>query len=302
MTDTFEYARTDLANRITKWTASGEQHTGSIPGLYLYRHVMPNEPMSCMLEPAIAVSVQGTKRTRLGSEVYEYDRHRFLITSLALPVVMQVSHASPEAPFLSVVLKLDSQIIGELMIESQLQPPDRQSAPDSGIVLGRTTTQLLAAVDRLVGLLDEPELIPVLAPLAQREIFYRLLRSSVGKYLWQMASVESQSRRISRAIEWLKTNFREPLQIKDLALRVDMSPSRLHHHFRQFTSMSPLQFQKWLRLAEARRLMVVQGMAPSIAAYEVGYGSPSQFSREYVRLFGTSPRRDVLDITRDVGA
>ncbi|MGY6157864.1 AraC family transcriptional regulator N-terminal domain-containing protein [Paraburkholderia strydomiana] len=302
MIDAYEHARLSLANRIQKWTASGEQYIGPISGLYLYRHVMPNSPMSCMLEPAIAVPVQGTKRTRLGAEVYEYDRSRFLLTSLALPVVMQVSNANPEAPFLSAVLKLDPKIIGEQMIDAQIHVPDRQSIPDSGIVLGRTTTQLLEAVGRLVGLMDEPDLIPVLAPLLQREIFYRLLISPVGKYLWQMASVDSQSRRISRAIEWLKANFREPLQIKDLAHRVDMSPSRLHHHFRQFTSMSPLQFQKWLRLAEARRLMVVQGMAPSIAAYEVGYGSPSQFSREYARMFGTSPRRDVLELTKEVSA
>jgi AraC-like DNA-binding protein len=166
------------------------------------------------------------------------------------------------------------------------------------MVLGNTTAGLVAAFDRLVGLLDEPELIPALAPLAQREIFYRVLHSDAGCQLWQMASIEDQNQSISRAIDWLKTNFREPLRIGALATQVGMSSSRFHHHFRRLTSMSPLQFQKWLRLTEARRLMLVQGADASTAAFDVGYESPSQFSREYARQFGSSPRRDVTGLLR----
>jgi AraC-like DNA-binding protein len=189
-------------------------------------------------------------------------------------------------------------MISELIIETTQRPPRRESVPDRGIVLGETTVALLAAFDRLIGLLEEPELIPVLAPLIQREIYHRILRSDVGGHMWQMASIGSQSHRIGQAISWLKANFRESLRVKELAVRVGMSSSRFHHHFRHFTSMSPLQFQKWLRLAEARRLMIMQGLNPSMAAYEVGYDSPSQFSREYTRHFGASPRRDVDGILR----
>jgi AraC-like DNA-binding protein len=301
MKDDFEQARVHLAARIARWTAGSKQYDAPIAGLCLWG-AQTSGLVNCMLEPAIAIAVQGTKRTRLGSEVYLYDRHRFLITSLDLPVIMEVENASPGSPYLGAILRLDVRMISELMIETPPQPPSRESVPDRGIVLGETTVALFAAFDRLIGLLEEPELIPVLAPLIQREIYHRILRSDVGRYLWQMASIGSQGHRIGQAIDWLKANFREPLRVQELAARVGMSPSRFHHHFRHFTSMSPLQFQKWLRLAEARRLMILQGMNPSMAAYEVGYDSPSQFSREYTRLFGTPPRRDVDGILRQAAS
>jgi transcriptional regulator GlxA family with amidase domain len=255
-----------------------------------------------MVEPTIAMPVQGAKRALFGPEAFLYNRHRFLITSLDLPVVLQAEEASPDSPYLSAVLKLDARVIGELMMESKLQPSDRQPVRDRGMVLGETTVALLEAFDRLVGLLDEPELMPVLAPLMQREIFYRVLRSDSGRYLWQMASIGSQSQRVGRAIAWLKASFHEPLRIDELAARVEMSPSRFHHHFRQFTSMTPLQYQKWLRLTEARRLMITQGLDAAAAAYQVGYGSSTQFNREYARQFGTPPRRDVESLLRQAVA
>jgi AraC-like DNA-binding protein len=296
----FERVRTRIATRIAQWTAGNGPNTTAISGLSLYRHSEVGGPVSCLMEPAIALPVQGAKRAHFGSESYAYDCHRFLITALDLPVVLQVAKASPDSPYLSAVLKLDARMIGELMMESRLQPSDRHWVVERGMVLGQTSVALVEAFDRLVGLLDEPELIPVLGPLIQREIFYRILRSESGRYLWQMASIGSQGQRIGRAIEWLKANFQEPLRIEDLAGRVDMSTSRFHHHFRQLTSMSPLQFQKWLRLTEARRLMVTQGLDAAVAAYQVGYGSPSQFNREYVRQFGTPPRRDVEGVLRPV--
>ncbi|WCM91307.1 AraC family transcriptional regulator [Acidovorax sp. NCPPB 2350] len=293
MTKDFEHARAHLAARIARWTGDGEQYMAPIAGLSLHRHTQAGAPVNCMLEPAIAMPVQGAKRTRLGADVYAYGQRRFLITSLNLPVAMQVAKASPDAPYLSAVLRLDTRVIGDLVMESGLPPGRRRSGSTPGMVLGDTTAGLLAAFDRLVGLLDEPELIPVLAPLAQREVFYRVLQSDAGGALWQMASIDHQNHHIGRAIDWLKAHFREPLGIAELAARVGMSPSRFHHHFRRLTSMSPLQFQKWLRLTEARRLMLLQGVDASTAAYGVGYESPSQFSREYSRQFGTSPRRDV---------
>ena len=296
-----ERVRGHIATRIARWTAGSEQYATAISGLSLSRHSQVSGPVICRVEPAIAMPVQGAKRAVFGSEAYAYDKHRFLITSFDLPVVLQVADASPDSPYLSAVLKLDARVIGELLMESKLRPPDRRSMPlDRGVVLGETTLALLGAFQRLVELLDEPQLIPVLAPLVQREIFYRILRSDSGKYLWQVASIGSQSQRIDRAIEWLKANLHEPLRVEELAGRVEMSPSRFHHHFRQFTSMSPLQFQKWLRLTEARRLMVTEGLDVAAAAYQVGYGSPSQFNREYARQFGAPPRRDVAGILRPV--
>jgi AraC-like DNA-binding protein len=298
MKDDFERARLHLAKRVARWTSADHQHATLIPGLSLYQHMEAVGPMSCMLEPVIAMPVQGIKQAILGSEVYAFDRHRFLITSLDLPVVIRVENATPDSPFLGVVLALDPVVIGQLITETNFRPSVRQATAERSMVLGDTTAELLAAFDGLVGLLDEPELIPVVSPLIQREIFYRVLKSDSGNYLWRMASAASQSQRISRAIEWLKSNFREPLQIKELATQVDMSPSRFHHHFRRLTSMSPLQVQKWLRLTEARRLMAVQGIDAATAAYDVGYGSSTQFSREYVRQFGNSPRRDVEHLLR----
>lgn len=298
MNSDFEAARAHLATRIARWVGDGEHYATAISGLTLYRHVQVGAPLNCMLEPAIALPVQGAKRTRLGTDIYTYDRRRFLITSLDLPVAMQVAKASPQEPFLSAVLRLDARVINDLVMETGLQPPKRRAASGPGIVLSNTTTGLVAAFDRLVGLLDEPELIPALVPLAQREIFYRVLHSDAGSHLWQMASIEDQNQSISRAIDWLKANFREPLRIGALAAQVGMSSSRFHHHFRRLTSMSPLQFQKWLRLTEARRLMLVQGADASTAAFDVGYESSSQFSREYARQFGASPRRDVTGLLR----
>jgi len=298
----FERVRTHIAARIARWTAGGEQYATAISGLSLYRHAEVGGPISCMVESAIALPVQGSKRVHFGSASYAYHSQRFLITSLDLPVVLQVAEASPDAPYLSAVLKLDARVIGELMMETKLRLPDQQPMLDRGMALGETTLGILEAFDRLVGLLDEPELIPVLAPAMKREIFYRVLRSDSGKHLWQMASTGSQNQRIGRAIEWLKANFHEPLRIEELAGRVGMSPSRLHHHFRRFTSMSPLQFQKWLRLTEARRLMVTQNLDAAAAAYQVGYGSASQFNREYARQFGTPPRRDVEGLLRQAAA
>lgn len=302
MSDNFEQVRTLLAARIARWVKGGEEYCPPIPGLSLHRHAHAGTPVNCLLEPAIALPVQGAKQTLLGAEVYKYDKRRFLITSLDLPVAMQVARASPDSPYLSAVLRLDVRMISDLVMETGIKPAKSRSAGGPGMALGSTNVGLLAAFDRLIGLLDEPELIPVLAPLAQREIYYRVLCSDAGGHLWQVASIENQNQSIGRAIDWLKAHFRESLRVEELADRVGMSSSRFHHHFRRLTSMSPLQFQKWLRLTEARRLMLVHGEDASTAAYDVGYESPSQFSREYARQFGTSPRRDVAGLLQKIGS
>jgi AraC-like DNA-binding protein len=187
------------------------------------------------------------------------------------------------------------------MVDSNLPPPRAQES-SRGMATGEVTLPLVAAFGRLIDLLSEPQDIPILAPVIQREIFYRLLVGDQGLRLRQMASIGSQSHQIARAIDWLKSNFARPLRIDDLATQVNMSISTFHHHFRVLTAMSPLQYQKWLRLHEARRLMLTERLDAGAAAFQVGYESPSQFSREYSRLFGSPPLRDITNLRQITAA
>jgi AraC-like DNA-binding protein len=287
----FERLRASLANSIAWRTEGSEQFASAIPNLTFYRRERATQPCACLVEPSVAIVVQGAKRMLLGDEAYAYDPRFFLITSLNLPATMEVIGASADQPYLGLALKLDSHVMTELMGQCEL--PAREPSAGRGMVLGNMTLPLLEAFQRLVRLLDDPDALPILAPLVQREIFYRLLMSEQGARLRQVASVGSQSHRIARAIDWLKARYAEPLSVDELAARVQMSTSSFHHHFRQLTAMSPLQYQKWLRLNEARRRMLTEDLDASSAAFEVGYESPSQFSREYSRAFGAPPRRDI---------
>ncbi len=248
-----------------------------------------------MYEPRICLVAQGAKRVLLGDDTYVYDAQHFLITSVDLPTIVQIVEASRKKPYLGLILKLDQREISQLMVDSNLPPPHPQQS-SRGMATGEITLPLLAAFQRLIDLLAEPKDIPILAPIIQREIFYRLLVGDQGTRLRQMASVGSQSHQIARSIDWLKGNFTQPLRIDDLASQVNMSTSTFHHHFRALTAMSPLQYQKWLRLNEARRLMLTENQDAAAAAFQVGYESPSQFSREYSRLFGDSPLRDITSL------
>ena len=222
-----------------------------------------------------------------------------LITSMDLPTFVQIIKAGRDRPYLGLVLKLDHREISQLMVDGNLPPPPPQQS-SRAMATGEATVPLLAAFQRLIDLLDEPKDIPILAPIIEREIFYRLLVGDQGERLRRMASVGSQSHQIARAVDWLKGNFAQPLRIDDLATKVNMSTSTFHHHFRALTAMSPLQYQKWLRLTEARRLMLAENQDAATAAFEVGYESPSQFSREYRRLFGDSPLRDIANLRQMV--
>jgi AraC-like DNA-binding protein len=195
------------------------------------------------------------------------------------------------------VLRLDLRVLAELIAQSGLPAP-RDRTTEGSAAIGAITPALLEPFNRLLALLDETGAIAVLAPLIEREIHYRLVMSDLAARLWQIASVGSQSNRIARAIDWLKTHYAQPLRIDELAAHVQMSASTLHHHFRQLTAMSPLQYQKWLRLNEARRLMLNESLDAASAAFHVGYESPSQFSREYGRLFGAPPKRDIEGLRR----
>ncbi|HGM5552901.1 TPA: AraC family transcriptional regulator N-terminal domain-containing protein [Pseudomonas putida] len=264
----------------------------SIAGLSLFRRDQPAPPTVCMIEPSLILVGRGEKRLWVGGEGYSYDPSRFLVTSLDLPANSEVLAASPEQPCVGLVLKLDVGMLAEILSKGGL-PAKRQPSTNTGAGIGNMSSALEGALERLLALLDEPEAIPVLAPLILREIHYRLLHTDQGARLRQITAVDGQGYRIAKAIDWLKVNYTEALRIDELAARVQMSAPTFHHHFRQLTGMSPLQYQKWLRLNEARRLMLMERLDVSRAAFAVGYESPSQFSREYARLYGTAPSRDI---------
>ncbi|MEJ2696642.1 MAG: AraC family transcriptional regulator [Candidatus Sulfobium sp.] len=267
----------------------------AVPGLTLYMKTGTTRPHSGMYPPCICVAVQGAKRAVLGSNEYVYDARHYLVTPINLPTVVQILEASPEKPYLGLVLDLDLRTLAELMVDSALPSPQTQQQGHA-MATGRLTPELLDAFKRLVDLLDNPGDIPILAPIIKREIFYRMLVGEQGARLRQMATAGSQGNRIAQAIDWLKGHYAQPLRIDDLAAQVNMSASTFHHHFRALTAMSPLQYQKWLRLNEARRLMLSENEDAAAAAFQVGYESPSQFSREYSRMFGNSPSRDITNL------
>ena len=281
-----------MAHVIGARTAQVGDFPTPIAGLSFFRRDCPAPPAVCMVEPSIVLVAQGAKQMWVGGKAYPYDTSRFLITSLDMPANSEVRVASPQQPCLGLVLKLDVRAIAELVAQGSL-PPQRDRSVGVGVGIGAATPALLTPIARLLELLDEPEAIPVLAPLIHREIHYRLLMSDQAPKLRQIASVDGQGHRIAKAIDWLKLNYASLLRIDELAERVQMSTPTFHHHFRQLTAMSPLQYQKWLRLNEARRLMLNEHLDASSAAFKVGYESPSQFSREYSRLFGAPPKRDI---------
>ncbi|SEG67071.1 AraC family transcriptional regulator [Marinobacterium lutimaris] len=287
-----EAIHAELVPIIDRLTVGQEDVPTRINNLALFRREAATDPCDCMVEPSIVMVVQGAKQLLIGDKGYVYNTRQFLITSLDLPAKSQVLEASPETPSLGLVFRLDMNIIAELIAQNKLSPV-RERASEAGAYLGTMTPELLEPFGRLLRLHSAPDDVAVLAPLIQREIHYRLLQSDLSARLWQIVSAGSQSQRIGRAIDWLKSNYDQPLRIDDLAAHVQMSTSSLHHYFRQLTAKSPLQYQKWLRLNEARRLMLSDGIDAAGAAFQVGYESPSQFSREYSRLFGAPPRRDI---------
>jgi AraC-like DNA-binding protein len=281
-----------LVQRIAARTNGTGDFDTMVEGLTFFRREAPTKPTMCMIEPSIVLVARGIKQMWIGGMNYRYDTSNFLLTSLDLPADSEVLAASSEEPCLGLTMKLNMRTVAELISQGEL-PPHRARGISSGVGIGTASGSVLRSFERLLELLDEPEAIPVLAPLVQREIHFRLLLSDQATRLRQIASVDSQGHRVARAIDWLKKNYSAPLRVEELAARVQMSAPTFHQHFRQLTSMSPLQYQKWLRLNEARRLMLNEHLDVSSASYQVGYESPSQFSREYSRVFGMPPKKDI---------
>jgi AraC-like DNA-binding protein len=287
--------RKSLGERIMKWTGKKSRFETPIPTLALSQYDAPTELTSYMHEPSLCLVAQGAKRVLLGKEAYTYDAYHFLITAVDLPVMAQVMEASREKPFLGLVLRLQRRSIAEMFTQSDVPLPRPQQA-GRGMAVSEVNLPLLDAIIRLVDLLDTPEDIPMLAPLVQKEILYRLLVGEQGERLRQLGAAGTQSHQIAQTIDWLKENFHRPLLVDELASQARMSSSTFHRHFRAVTSMSPLQYQKFLRLHEARRLMLTEHSDAASAAFAVGYESHTQFSREYSRMFGAPPLRDVKSL------
>lgn len=250
-------------------------------------------------KPSLALIAQGAKQVVLGDDVYRYGGTDYLLTSIDLPVTTQIVEASTEKPYLSVMFQIDTARIANLLEHAGHQ--DSAPVPAArGMAVSTVTPELEDAAIRLLRLLDRPGDIPALLPLIEQEIIYRILTGPQSGRLRQMAITESQSHQISRACIWLKEHYALPLKIEELANRVSMSVSSLHHHFKAITAMSPMQYQKQLRLQEARRLMLEDMLDAGSAGHQVGYESQSQFSREYARQFGEPPLRDVGRVRRSL--
>ena len=284
--------RTELARRIAFFIGCSEKLVTDIPGLLLSRRTAPTAPTSATYEPSLAVVAQGRKRAVLAGTTFIFDEWRYLLTSLDLPVICNVIEASEKVPYLCFVLRLDIPVVRELLSREEIQATE--APPDSpAMATGETTAELLDACCRLVDLLNRPQDIPFLSGLIQREIIYRILRGPEGARLRAIVTLGDQSHRTAKAIAWVRANYAKPLRVEDLAKIAGMGVSTLHHHFRALTAMSPLQYQKQLRLHAARELMLMDGVDAASAAFEVGYESASQFNREYSRFFGQPPKRDI---------
>jgi AraC-like DNA-binding protein len=280
-----------LASAVLRHTQSDSVCNTAVAGLTLSQFSTPSDLVAIIYEPSLCIVAQGAKEVLLADEEYRMDAAQSLLVSVALPVNARVVEASTNRPYLAVRISFDAAVVGELLADQPTGPP--LGPPSRGLVVSPVDAPLLDAVTRLVGLLDNPQHVAPLAPLVLREITYRVLTGPQGSRLLQISSAGAPAHRIARAIRWLKGHFADPLRIESLSKHVRMSPSALHLHFKNVTAMSPLQYQKCLRLQEARRLMIGEGLDAAAAAFRVGYESPSQFSREYRRMFGAPPRQDV---------
>jgi AraC-like DNA-binding protein len=268
------------------------EHITAIPGLSLYCRTAPTACFRASYEPGLSIFVQGRKRILLGDTEYLCDSSSFLLSSIDVPAQSQIIEASDKTPLLSMFLTLDLPTVREVLNREDV-PEAKTLSHRQGLAVGETTVGLLSACIRLLELLDAPEDMPFLSQLIEREILYRILRTPQGERLRAIATNGDLSQRTTRAIAWLRANFAKPLRMDELASTARMGVSTLHHQFRALTAMSPLQYQKQIRLQTARERMLMDHLDATTAAFEVGYESVSQFSREYSRFFGQPPIRDI---------
>ena len=288
-----------LASLLQRHAPRDGMHACALPGVTLIRASAPTLPMPSLYTPSVCLVAQGRKRAMLGERAFTYGTGDYLVASVDLPIVGTVVEASADAPYLCLQIDLDVAVLSELAIAHP--HPGPAARPGAGLLINAATDALVDACRRLVSLLDHPCDIAALAPLATREILYRLLTGPAAEMMRHIALADGGLVRVARAIGWIKDHYDQPLSIEALAVEAAMSPSALHAHFKAVTTMSPLQYRAQLRLQEARRLMVAEGAEAAQAGFRVGYESPSQFNREYSRRFGRAPAKDAAHLRRSAG-
>ncbi|MFD1773969.1 AraC family transcriptional regulator [Paenibacillus rhizophilus] len=292
MSEEMRDQRDELVKRIKHHTGRDGVHKTAIPSLYFFRNSNLTKPVHRVYNPSLCFIAQGLKEVLLAQERFEYGPTNYLISSMNLPVISQVIKASPLIPYLSFRLEFSQNQILEVINDSDIQIASKEYAKRA-LFVGKIESSILDAILRLTRLLDHPKDIPFLAPIYTNEILYRLLQGQYGAALAQIAMEGSSTYRIRDAIEQIINNCNKPLRIEELAETANMSISTFHRHFKEVTAMSPIQFQKQLRLQEARRLLLSESADAADVAFRVGYESASQFSREYSRMFGAPPRADI---------
>ncbi len=292
MTETRHSRQQELIDLIARFAETDGDHATAIAGLTIHRRSTLDMPACGSYKPSLALIAQGTKQVTLADETYRYSGSDYLLTAVDLPVITRIVEAEPAIPYLSMSYQIDTGRLPGLIAQTGVTGP-LPGPTARGMAVSPVTDDLRDAAIRMLRLLDRPADIPALLPLIEQELVYRLLTGPQGARLRHMAVAESQSHQVSRACAWLKEHYALPLRIEELAHRVSMSVSSLHHHFKAITAMSPVQYQKQLRLQEARRLMLEDMLDAGSAGHQVGYESQSQFSREYARQFGAPPLRDV---------
>lgn len=281
-----------LISRHTNGKGDGLHQTNIAP-LEFARESVTGTMLHGVSTPMLAIVVQGKKGAALGEEIYRYGEAQYLVVSVEQPITGFIIEATPDRPYLGFKLDIDPRELCEIIAIQTPAIADKKEASVRGFFVSTANVSLLDCALRLTRLLDTPQDIPILAPMMIREIYYRLLVGEQSEAVRQIATPGSHMQRIATVIQSMKVDFTKPMRVADLAEQASMSPSSFHHHFKQVTSMSPLQYQKQLRLLEARRLMLAENYNAITAADRVGYESPSQFSREYARLFGAPPIQDI---------
>lgn len=282
-----------LKELLLKWMPEPGKYPTAVGGLSMSRRESDEHVENCFYKPSVGLVVQGSKRSIVGSDEYSYGENQCLVVSVDMPSSFFASGATHEHPFLAIALDLDRYLISRLVMKLPTVS-DRGNESYKGVAVTDVNLDLLNAFLRLAELLEKPEEVSFLAPVIIQEIHYRLLTGPLGNNLRRFSTLGTQSNQIARAIVWLRDNYKEPLQVETLARRVNMGTSTFHRHFKEVTTLSPLQYHKRLRLYEAQRLMLTEDADAASASLTVGYESPTQFNREYKRMFGEPPRRDVM--------
>jgi AraC-like DNA-binding protein len=295
-----ENLRQSLAGGFDRWAPNEGATSSGVPGLTFYRHISPTAPHVGIVDASLSLVVAGRKKVVLGSHTFDYGSSHFLLTSINLPLTAWVTQASPSDPYLGILLRIELAAVRALLLVADHD--EIGVAPPLGIARANVTSDLLEAMFRLCRLNERPSEIDLFAEPMQREVIYRLLTSPIGPHLRALASTDGTSGGVMRALDWLKQNFRERQSPGMLAEIAGVGVSTLYRNFKVVTAMSPVQYRKHLQLNEARRLMIVSGLDAASAAYDVGYESPSQFSREYRRAFGQPPTASVASLRRSVQA